>query len=73
VEIHKRVEGVVTGEASHGLKDQSETAIKIQELVSERLKQYKSDGTRQDRIDGMIELGYTRAQAEAIVDKKISV
>jgi hypothetical protein len=71
--IHKRVEGLVTGEASHGLKDQSETAIKIQELVSERLKQYKSDGTRQDRIDGMIELGYTRAQAEAIVDKKISV
>jgi len=71
--IHKRVEGLVTGEASHGLKDQSETAIKIQELVAERLKQYKSDGTRADRIDAMIELGYTQAQAEAIVDKKIAV
>jgi hypothetical protein len=71
--IHKKVEALVTGEGSHGLKDQSETAIKIVELVGERLKQYKSDGTRADRIDQMVELGYTRAQAEAIVDKKISV
>lgn len=71
--IHKKVEALVTGEGSHGLKDQSETAIKIEELVLERLKQYKSDETRAERIDGMIELGYTRAQAEAIVDKKIAV
>jgi hypothetical protein len=70
--ISKRVEGLVTGEGSHGLKDQSETAIKIAELCAERLKQYKSDGTRQDRIDSMIELGYTHAMAVAIVDKKLA-
>jgi hypothetical protein len=69
--ITKRVEGLVTGEGSHGLKDQSETAIKISELCQERLKQYKSDGTRQDRIDSMIELGYTHAMAVQIVDKKL--
>ena len=71
--IAKKVEGLVTGENSHGLKDQSEAAIKIQELVSEHIKNYKLDGTRQDRIDSMIDLGYSRAQAEAIVDKKIAV
>jgi hypothetical protein len=69
--ISKRVEGLVTGEASHGLKDQSDTALKIAELCAERLKQYKSDGTRQDRIDSMIELGYTHAMAVQIVDKKL--
>jgi len=71
--IAKKVEGLVTGENSHGLKDQSEAAIKIQELVTEHIKNYKLDGTRQDRIDSMIDLGYSRAQAEAIVDKKIAV
>lgn len=71
--ISKKVEGLVTGENSHGLKDQSEAAIKIQELVSEHIKNYKLDGTRQERIDDMMELGYTREQAANIVDKKISV
>lgn len=71
--VLKKVEGLVTGENPHGLKDQSEAAIKIQELVSEHVKNYKIDGTRQDRIEAMVELGYTVAQATAIVDKKITV
>jgi len=71
--IQKKVEGLITGEASHGLKDTSDIALKISDLVLERVKQYKSDETRQDRIDSMIELGYTKAQAEAIVDKKIEL
>jgi len=69
--IHKRVEGLVTGENAAKLKDQSETAIKIQELIAEHVKNYKAEGTRQDRIDAMLELGYTQAQATAIVDKKL--
>ena len=68
--ITKRVEGLVTGEASHGLKDQSETALKIAELCAERLKQYKNDGTRQELVEALMEKGYTRAQAEDIADKK---
>jgi len=69
--IQKRVEGLITGEASHGLKDTSDVAIKISDLCLERLKQYKSDETRADLIETMIEKGYTRAQAEAIVDRKL--
>ena len=68
--IQKRVEGIITGEASHGLKDTSDVALKISDLCLERLKQYKRDETRNDLIDTMMERGYTKAQAEAIVDRK---
>ena len=68
--IQKRVEGLITGEASHGLKDTSDVALKISDLCLERLKQYKRDETRNDLIDTMMERGYTKAQAEAIVDRK---
>lgn len=71
--INKKIEALVTGEGSHGLKDQSDGALKIAEMVAEHVKQFKIDGTRNDRIDDMIELGYTRAQAVAIVDKKIEL
>mgnify|MGYP003478957368 CR=1 FL=1 len=69
--IQKRVEGIITGEASHGLKDTSDVALKISDLCLERLKQYKRDETRNDLIDTMMERGYTKAQAEAIVDRKV--
>ena len=69
----KKVDALVTGEGSHGLKDQSEAALKISQLVSEHIKNYKADGTRQERIDDMMELGYTRAQATSIVDKNIEL
>ena len=68
--IQKKVEGLITGEASHGLKDTSDVALKISDLCLERLKQYKRDETRNDLIDTMMERGYTKAQAEAIVDRK---
>lgn len=68
--IQKRVEGLITGEASHGLKDTSDVALKISDLCLERLKQYKRDETRNDLIDTMMERGYTKAQAEAIVDRR---
>jgi hypothetical protein len=69
--INKRIEGLVTGESSHGLKDQSETALKISQMVSEHIKNFKADGARQDMVDGLMEHGYTRAMAESIVDKKL--
>lgn len=71
--IQKKVDALVTGEASHGLKDQSEAALKISQLISEHVKNYKADGKRQDMIENMMEHGYSRAQAVAIVDKKIEL
>lgn len=71
--IGKRIDKLVTGEGADGLKDQSPEAIQIQELVSDKIKNYKSEGTRNDRIEDMMENGYTRAQAIAIVDRKISL
>lgn len=71
--VYKKVEGLVTGEASHGLKDDSERAMQIAELVQEHVKNYKDNGSRQDRVDMLIENGYTLAQATAIVDKKITL
>lgn len=71
--IYKRTEALITGEGSHGLKDTSDAAHKICELIGEHVKQYKSDGTRQERIDDMMELGYTKEQAIAIIDKKLGV
>lgn len=71
--IHKRTEALITGEGSHGLKDTSDAAHKICELISEHVKQYKFDGTRQERIDDMIKLGYTREQAINIVDMKLDM
>lgn len=69
--INKRIEGLITGEASHGLKDQSEAALKISEMVAEHIKSYKLEGTRNERIEDMMEIGYTREQAINIVDKKL--
>lgn len=71
--VFKKVEGLVTGERPDGLKDDSERAMKIAELVQEHVKNYKDNGSRQDRVDMLIENGYTMAQATAIVDKKITL
>ena len=62
---------LVTGEASHGLKDQSEGALKISELIAEHVKAFKLDGARNEMIEAMMEHGYTRAMAINIVDKKL--
>lgn len=70
--IQKRVDSLVTGEGSHGLKDQSEGALKISELISEHVKGWKLDGQRNELIEALIEQGYTREMARNIVDKKIT-
>lgn len=68
--IHKKVEALVTGEGSHGLKDQSDGALKIVQLIDEHIKNYKLDGQRDELVEALMEKGYTRAMAENIVDKK---
>jgi hypothetical protein len=68
--IHKKVEALVTGEGSHGLKDQSDGALKIVQLIDEHIKNYKLDGARDDLIETLMEKGYTRAMAESICDKR---
>jgi len=70
--IFKRTEALVTGENSHGLRDQSDQAMKIAELMSEHIKGWKLDGQRNDLIEALIEQGYTREMARNIVDKKIT-
>ena len=69
--IQKKVDALVTGEGSHGLKDQSDGALKISELISEHVKAYKAGGAREDLIETLMEQGYTRAMATNIADKKL--
>lgn len=72
--IYKKVEGLITGEASHGLKDNSDEAHAIAKMVQEKVKNYKLDGKRVEMIEALMEdHGYTKVQAEAIVDKRIEV
>ena len=69
--IGKRVEALVTGSATSGLKDNSDGAVKINELIAEHIKAFKLDGKRQEMIETLMEHGYTRAMATTIVDKKL--
>lgn len=72
--IYKKVEGLITGEASHGLKDTSDEALAIAKMVEEKVKNFKLDGKRKEMIDALMDdHGYTLAQAEAIVDKRAGV
>lgn len=71
--IDKRIEDLITGEGPARLKDDSDAAHKIKELVGEHCKGFMADGTRKARIDDMVTLGYTVEQAKAIVDKKIAL
>ncbi len=68
--ISKKVDALVTGESPHGLKDQSEAALKISELVHEHVKNYKLGGKRDDLIEALMEQGYSHAMAVNIVDKR---
>lgn len=68
--IEKKVDALITGEASHGLKDQSETALKIAELIHEHVKAFKVNDERDDQIAFCMERGMSRAQAEEFVDQK---
>ncbi len=64
--IQKKIDGLVSGENSAGLKDQSDAAIKISELVKEHVSNFETQALDQDFIQMCIERGYTQAQAEAM-------
>jgi hypothetical protein len=68
--VLKKVEGLITGENPQGLKDTSDAAMKIGELINEHVKAFVVREERQDMIELLMERGYTRAQSEAIADKK---
>lgn len=67
--IYKKVERLVSGENPQGLKDQSEQAIKIAELVNEHMNNFAVDGEREERIAFCMERGMTREQASEFVSK----
>lgn len=66
--IHKKIEKLVSGDGE--LKDQSETAIKIEEMVREHVSQFSVNDKREDDIAFCMERGMTRAEAVAFVDKR---
>lgn len=65
--IQKKVDGLVTGEASHGLKDQSEQALKIAELIAEHVRQYKAGSDDAAMVEALMEKGHARSAAENVV------
>lgn len=67
VAIGKKIDKLVAGE--HGLKDQSEPALKIAELVHEHINNFATNEERDDQIAFLMERGMTRAQAEEFYDK----
>jgi hypothetical protein len=68
--INKKIESIVTGENSAGLKDQSDRALKISELVAEHLKNFKSANADDELVVELVERGYTEAMAREIVRKR---
>lgn len=62
--IQKKVTGLVSGENSAGLKDQSDMALAIAKMVDEHVTHYEVAGLDQNFIALCMERGYTKAQAE---------
>lgn len=62
--IQKKVTGLVSGENSAGLKDQSDMALAISKMVDEHVTHYEVAGLDQNFIALCMERGYTKAQAE---------
>lgn len=67
--ISKRVDDLITGEGKHGLKDQSETTIKVGELLRERLQTFGMSRGDESFIKLAMERGYTREQAESLIER----
>lgn len=62
--IKKKIDGLVSGENSAGLKDQSPEAIKISEMVTEHVNRFETTAADESFIEMCMARGYTRAQAE---------
>lgn len=62
--IQKKVTGLVSGENTAGLKDQSDMALAIAKMVDEHVTNYETDNLDKSFIALCMERGYTQAQAE---------
>jgi len=67
--IYKKIDKLVSGENPQGLKDQSEQALKIAELVNEHINNFMVDDDREEKIAFCMERGMTREQATQFVGK----
>lgn len=68
--IYKKVEKIVSGENPHGIKDQSDRALKIAEQINEHINNFAVDAEQEDQIAFCMERGMTREQAKAFVANK---
>lgn len=68
--IYKRIEKVISGENPQGLKDQTDRAIKIGEMVKEHIDNFVVDAKTEDDIAFCMERGMSRAEAVAFVNKR---
>lgn len=68
--INKRVEKLIAGEGPDGLKDQSESALKIGEMIHEHLNAFVDDSVKEDFVAACMERGMTRAQADEFAAKR---
>lgn len=65
--IQKKVEALITGESPHGLRDNSDEAHKISELICEHVKQFKSSSDDIEMVETLMEKGHARSAAELVV------
>lgn len=65
--IQKKVEALITGESPHGLRDNSDEAHKISELICEHVKQFKTSSDDADMVETLMEKGHARSAAELVV------
>jgi hypothetical protein len=66
--IHKKIEKLVTGE--NGVKDQTEAAVKIEEMVREHVNNFTVNAEKEELVAFCMERGMSRAQAMEFVANK---
>jgi hypothetical protein len=65
--VKKTVEGLVSGENAHGLKDQSPEAVQIQELVSAYVASFGVADQKSKLVAALVDQGYSEDRAYEIV------
>lgn len=68
--IYKKIENLVTGEGSQGLRDDSDEAMAIAKMVDEHIKNFGVKKENEDKIAFCMERGMTREQATNFVIAK---
>jgi hypothetical protein len=65
--IHKKIEKLISGDGD--VKDQSESAVKIEEMVREHVNNFTVNAEREELVAFCMERGMSRAQANEFVAK----